>query len=80
MQEVNHFLQQVVGNLRTQATHVAELVANKKEDNKWKAEAEASIKRVQQAGNTLEGRVGHLAEEVQQENAEWRTILKQCTV
>ena len=70
MQELNHFLQQVVGNLRTQATHIADLVANKAEDKKWKAEAEASIKRVQQAGNTLEGRVGHLGDEVQRMHAE----------
>jgi vacuolar-type H+-ATPase subunit I/STV1 len=76
MQDINHFLQQVVGNLRTQATHIADLAANKQEDTRWKTEAEASIKRVQQAGNTLEGRVGHLAEEIQTENAEWRAILK----
>ena len=53
-----------MGTLRNQATHLADMIASNKEDLKWKTEAEASIQRVQQAGNTLEGRVGHMSEEL----------------
>jgi hypothetical protein len=41
-----------------------EIMALKKEETTWKLEAEASIGRVQRAGNALEDRVGKMGEEI----------------
>ena len=60
---MHNFLKQVVTNLRTQAAFVASLMAAQKEDKTWKMEAEASIHRVETAGNQLEERVGQMGEE-----------------
>ena len=54
---------QLVPNLRTQAAYITSMLTAQKEDGKWKQEAEASIRQVQQAGNQLEARVTKREEE-----------------
>lgn len=54
---------QLVPNLRTQAAYITSMLTAQKEDGKWKQEAEASIRQVQQAWNQLEARVTKREEE-----------------
>lgn len=54
---------QLVPNMRTQAAYITSMLTAQKEDGKWKQEAEASIRQVQQAGNQLEARVTKREEE-----------------
>jgi hypothetical protein len=61
-QEVHHFLQQVVDNLRAQAAFITNLLTSEKEDKAWKQDAEANIRQVQTAGNKLEDQVRLMGE------------------
>jgi hypothetical protein len=69
-QEVHHFLQQVVNNLKTQAAFVTDLIKSQKEDQVWKKDAEANIRLVQTAGNKLEETVRIMGESAVQTRLE----------
>jgi hypothetical protein len=65
--------------LKTQAAHVTHLLTIKNEEAQWKIGAETSIKRVQQAGNQLEERVGRIEKEVEKDWKYYAEELKKMT-
>ena len=69
-EELDSFCTKIVHHLREQAGVVAELIKKHGAETQWKADAEASIGRVQQAGNQLAVQVEKISKDMQQEAAD----------
>ena len=76
--ELDGLCTKIVHHLREQAGLVAELIKKHGAEKQWKAEAEASIGRVQQAGNQLAIQVEKLSKDIQQDAADHTQIINQC--
>jgi cell division protein FtsB len=75
--ELDSFCTKIVHHLQEQAGLVAELIKTQGAEKQWKAEAEVSIGRVQQAGNQLEIQVEKLSKDMQQDAADHTQIINQ---
>ena len=76
-EELDGFCTKIVHHLKEQAGVVAELIKKHGAETQWKADAEASIGRVQQAGNQLAVQVEKLGKDLQQEAADHTQIINQ---